>query len=855
MRYSIYILLLITLFTTSTQKSFSQCFELIWEDNFEGNTLNTSKWTKEVNDDGGGNNELQFYTDRDTNVSVDNGFLKITALKEEYQTRSYTSARILTEHKGDWRYGRMEARIKMPEGQGIWPAFWMLPTEKVYGTWPNSGEIDIAELVGGGVGDSTIYGTLHYGPPWQFTNGNFRLPDGKFSDNFHVFAVEWDADTIKWFVDDVMYSYKTEDDVTHWLPFQEKFHLILNLAVGGNWPGSPDESTVFPQVMEVDYVRVYGSPDDQEITTIDSAYALGAEASYSFTQAPGANFNWNVGGDAMVLSPVDSNVFSLQWGCDTSTVLLNVQFPQCGSYDYKLPVTFAKPKIEGPLALLQNSKNQNFNLPVIDSSDYSWSYPADAFPVSGESSFDLALDWGCEAGWVKSMIANRCGTFSDSVFVDIIDPVLAGPSTVIANSEGVNYSITSLPDAAYTWFAPMGADIVSGQGTPAIKVDFSETGGNIKIEYQNVCGLDSIVLPIIITDTIILCDYESSFLEFLGWEDGVEPYWSDNKVKDAMNNSDHIGVSFKAESPWSGLYCDLGYNLDLSLHNRFSVLVYGPKAGNVLLKIEDIGEGIPVEIEDAEENEPVEVAGPYSTPGSWQEIMFDFTGTPSGIFDRITLFFDFGIADSNTYYFDDIKLIPSDTIYAHQSNIDAIIEGEENGKRILVQLLYDKFEESLFTNNWSFSNLPEGVSIGSLERLSKDSVLVYLSGNASVDYDNDIIDFTTVIGSSELYKSENDIIISEGVVFTAKSETSIKQNSIEELVIAPNPVENICHITAGQKILNVKIYTLDGKLLMEKTNCSNELKFDLSHLDKGVFILSAELENASALFLQKIIKD
>jgi beta-glucanase (GH16 family) len=206
---------------------YSQCTQLIWEDDFSGEALDLSKWTPEVNDDGGGNNELQYYTDRDTNITVENGVLKITALKESYLTREYTSGRIVTKNKGDWRYGRVEASIKLPEGQGMWPAFWMLPTEEVYGGWPNSGEIDIMELVGGGSGDSTIYGTLHSGPPRQYTNGSYKLTDAKFSEDFHLFAIEWSPDTIKWYVDDIMYSYKTAADITPWVPFQEKFHVIF----------------------------------------------------------------------------------------------------------------------------------------------------------------------------------------------------------------------------------------------------------------------------------------------------------------------------------------------------------------------------------------------------------------------------------------------------------------------------------------------------------------------------------------------------------------------------------------------------------------------------------------------------
>ena len=257
----------------------AQCESLIWADEFDGTEVNTEKWTINVDDYGGGNNELQYYTDRPENIVVEDGKLIITAFEEDYLTREYTSAKINSKYKGDWRYGRIEASIKLPEGQGMWPAFWMMPTEQVYGGWPNSGEIDIMELVGHE--PSTVYGTLHYGPPYEYTNGSYTLPSGKFSDGFHVFSIEWTPDSISWFVDGELYSTKDPEDVSQWQVFQEKFYLILNLAVGGNWPGPPDETTVFPQTMEVEYIRVYGDMSGQGITAMDEAYPLARAVDWS----------------------------------------------------------------------------------------------------------------------------------------------------------------------------------------------------------------------------------------------------------------------------------------------------------------------------------------------------------------------------------------------------------------------------------------------------------------------------------------------------------------------------------------------------------------------------------------------
>ena len=248
-RMCVPILLTLALVVSSASLK-AQCDMLLWEDNFEGSEVNSLKWDLQLDNSGGGNDELQYYTPRDTNVYIDNGRLIIRALEEDFQGWSYTSGKLITKGLADWRYGRMEASIKMPAGQGMWPAFWMLPTENKYGGWPNSGEIDIVELIGQDT--STIYGTIHYGPPWNFSNGMYTLPEGTFSDTTHVYAIEWTESSIEWYVDDVLYSSKTADSLRRpeqWKVFQERFYLILNLAVGGNWPGDPDETTVFPQTM------------------------------------------------------------------------------------------------------------------------------------------------------------------------------------------------------------------------------------------------------------------------------------------------------------------------------------------------------------------------------------------------------------------------------------------------------------------------------------------------------------------------------------------------------------------------------------------------------------------------------
>lgn len=227
-------------------------YTLIWNDEFESATIDLTKWEHEVNGDGGGNNELQYYTAAASNSYIENGSLVIQALKENYQTKEYTSARLRTADRGDWLYGRIDVRAKLPFGQGLWPAIWMLPTDWEYGGWPASGEIDIMELLG--QEPYKVYGTIHYGTSanHQSSGASYQLPSSTFSADYHLFSIVWDSISFRWSVDGN--EYHTE---VHGQPFDKRFHLLLNVAVGGNWPGSPNASTTFPQRMFVDYVRVY----------------------------------------------------------------------------------------------------------------------------------------------------------------------------------------------------------------------------------------------------------------------------------------------------------------------------------------------------------------------------------------------------------------------------------------------------------------------------------------------------------------------------------------------------------------------------------------------------------------------
>jgi beta-glucanase (GH16 family) len=255
--FSIYILISSCNNTTESER---RKWKLVWEDEFDGvaGTLpDAEKWKFDMGTDWG-NRQLEYDTDRAENASMDGeGNLVITARKESYLGSDYTSARIKTQGLFEQKYGRFEARILMPWGRGIWPAFWLLGSNFATIGWPTCGEIDIMEYRG--QEPSTVHATVH-GPGYSAGNGiseSYELPNDRFDVGFHLFAVEWGDGYMDFYVDDHLYHSITPEDAPGEWVFDQSFFIILNVAVGGNYVGSPNEYTQFPQKMLVDYVKVY----------------------------------------------------------------------------------------------------------------------------------------------------------------------------------------------------------------------------------------------------------------------------------------------------------------------------------------------------------------------------------------------------------------------------------------------------------------------------------------------------------------------------------------------------------------------------------------------------------------------
>ncbi len=439
-------------------------WEMVWSDEFDGSAIDDKKWTHEVNCDGGGNNEQQCYTDSAENSYVSDGKLHIVSLPAaEGAEKPYTSARLVTRNKGDFKYGRFEMKAKLPQGQGSWPAFWMMPTDSVYGVWPQSGEIDIVEAVNlktvnaEGVEENNVHGTLHYGTQegdsHPYSGKSYSLPDGANpADDFHVYALEWQEGEMRWYVDGHLYATQRKSEVrtnskgeavglshrgwfsknydpitgeftTYWnnAPYDQEFFMILNSAVGGEWPeavnnlGVDAEAFAQGQIYEIDYVRVYQCKQDpitgKGCETVRGGYDSKDDAL--------------VEGQAPIPSPPSTGIaqnltiFSAEfnpnwpaWDCCGGSTPALVEDVDAG---------FVTEFVVGPTATVNGfiSREANITDPAGAAS------PFDASPMadSGELSFDMkvvSLPNDSSAGWTLKVESTGAST---EVSVDLSSSV------------------------------------------------------------------------------------------------------------------------------------------------------------------------------------------------------------------------------------------------------------------------------------------------------------------------------------------------------------------------------------------------------------------------------------------------
>jgi beta-glucanase (GH16 family) len=398
----------------------AQCDELVWAEEFDYAGLPDEEiWTMETGAGGWGNNELQYYRADTSNALVENGILTITARKENYGGSSYTSSRLITRDKVEFQYGRVEARLRLPYGQGIWPAFWLMGENISEAGWPACGEIDIMEMVGGDPGDRTVHGTAH----WD-NNGShasygkaYSLSSGRFADDFHLFSVAWTPQTIKWYVDSILYN--TIDITPAGLSeFHNRFFVLLNLAVGGNWPGNPDATTVFPQRLEADYIRLYKSENMLDIQGSTSVMKKQMHLKYTLPYVESWGYQWSLPEDAEIVSGQGTGGIKVNWGCQDGEVACTVT-GSCGLYHLSLPVAVdAKNEIRGPMFADAGAGELLFYVTEMNETSYTWSVPEDAEIAEGQGSDSILVNWGSVFTGVSVITTNSCGP--DTLFHQVL---------------------------------------------------------------------------------------------------------------------------------------------------------------------------------------------------------------------------------------------------------------------------------------------------------------------------------------------------------------------------------------------------------------------------------------------------
>jgi beta-glucanase (GH16 family) len=334
-------------------------YRLVWSDEFDYSGLpDADKWGYDIGGSGWGNGELQYYTNRAENATVENGNLVITAVLESYEGNEYTSARLVTRNKGDWTYGRIEVRAKLPEGTGTWPAIWMLPTDWAYGNWPNSGEIDIMEHVGYDMG--RVHQTIHtqaYNHTLGTQQGN-NIVLADVNTAFHIYAINWTTERINCYIDDqLVFAFANEHAGSATWPFDKRFHLLLNIAIGGSWGGTEGvDNEIFPQAMEIDYVRVYEIFNVKPVTGPVEVDPGQEGIEYSVEPFEDAAYTWTFPEDVEIVSGQGSAGATVNWG-DTDGTVSVLQSYNGVEYTSTLDVIVNPEPGDGPLEIQSNESS------------------------------------------------------------------------------------------------------------------------------------------------------------------------------------------------------------------------------------------------------------------------------------------------------------------------------------------------------------------------------------------------------------------------------------------------------------------------------------------------------------------
>ena len=467
-------------FASDTMAELAGGYTLIWTDEFNyTGSPDPAKWNYEVGGGGWGNNESQFYTNRDDNSYVDNGYLTITAKKEAYSGYQYTSARLTSKNKGDFKYGYIEFRAILPTGIGTWPALWMMPTESVYGGWPNSGEIDIMETTG--KNPAYIQGTTHTNvSQGGGVGGATSIPTS--TSEWHTYGCEWDDTGIKFMVDGrayFTYTHSPNHDYTRW-PFDQKFFLIMNLAMGGTMGGNIDPN--FSEAsMKVDYVRVYSKVD-----TTDEEAPAKAEITKYVASYDNIYIEWDKASDNQGIKQYNIVVNNKQVGATMSNRYTIRGLEEAKTYSIRL----VSVDYNGNWTLSDIFSIATLKEPVIPGkikgTDYNNATKAVSVVTStAEGGNCLQIASGTEVTYVIKV--SKAGTYNVNLRLSVLRScecgieVINGSSSIYANTQALNSSFGRYSDVAFP-----SLDLQKGEYVIKITCSASDSGNAIIINYLNI---------------------------------------------------------------------------------------------------------------------------------------------------------------------------------------------------------------------------------------------------------------------------------------------------------------------------------------------------------------------------------
>ena len=681
-----------------------QCWDLVWSDEFNGPNIDLSKWEFEVNGWGGGNNELQYYTDRTENAQIINGALHIIGRQETYTgpdgTRNYTSARLRTIFQGDWKYGRFEASIKLPTGQGMWPAFWMLPTDWVYGGWPLSGEIDIMENVG--FEPDIVHGTLHYGDAWpnnSYTGASINVSNS--STQFHTYAVEWEENEIRWYVDGVHYSTKTPADLNPkpW-PFDQRFHLLLNLAIGGNWPGSPDGSTVFPQHYEIDYVRVYQGINSYGIDGDDTVFEGDTGKVYSMTDVAGATYTWSVPAGATITSGQGTHSITVDWGTTSGDVEVNFS-NGCAARTYTRSVTVSPPltishvfdnfndqrNVTYDLSISGGTLTQNVGNPGADAVNGSNS--VGQYVRNSSEQYDALFMSSADLGNANDYVFGRKVFFMDlytdapvgtKVTVQVENAAQSNNNPFPAGRHSAYDAFTTVQNGwqrlEFEWAASPDAAATGIFNVDQVVVLFDSGNLSGNTYYFDNFEVGSQPTPAVIS-TEVVEDYDGTSNWSYSTSSGTYNGAAANPGADATNSSATVAhyVRNSSEQYDTLVYNNFNGVEDASLfvdgHSKILVDLYTTAA---------VGTNVSFNLENSTIAATPYPAGRHSiyqakttVQNQWETVTFEYAykpdaATPDTGIDQLIFLFDSGNYTGETFYIDNVRIINTKEPPTYQDN-------------------------------------------------------------------------------------------------------------------------------------------------------------------------------------------